>query len=284
MDCHHEATECEQVLDFIFSGFRGDIGNIKTKVHHDEVKEKHGFIKVTNIAPDATEKEIKDLFAFCGFVMAVYLKKENDEHQSAIVQFYDKDSVTTAVLLNNAIIRDQAIKSELHYPSAEEMSHLIQNQPSSDQLPNQDSKSGIIAKVLASGYVIGKDAADKALAWDKGHLSIAEKLEALGKSAIASAQSVIESFGWGEKTTDALSAAGSKAVEIKDKVVENPNVQVVKQKAEEIDSQFAISSTAKNIVSTVTEQVSNIASSTQKEIEKQQAEAEQIEKMSANKP
>jgi len=249
------------------------IGNIKTKVHHDEVKEKHGFIKVTNISPKTTENEIKDLFAFCGFVMAVHLKKEDDGQQSAIVQFYDKDAVTTAVLLNNAILQDQAIKAELHIPNEEEISHLVQNQPKSDQLPSgQDTKAGIIAKVLASGYVIGKDAADKALAWDKGHLSIAEKLEYLGKSAISSAQSIIERYGWGEKTTEALNAAGSKAVEIKDKIAEHPNVQVVKQKAEELDSQYAISSTAKNLVDTVTEQVSNIAISTQKEIEKQQAE------------
>jgi len=235
----------------------------------------HGWVKVSNISPQATEEEIKSLFGFCGFVNAVQLSNAGDGTKVAIIEFYDKTAVSTAALLTNAIIQDRPIKVELYIATPQEQSGLDATQtpapkPSGvDPVANQ-SKTAVMAKLLASGYILAGDVKDKAIAWDTGKLNLIQKLEAVGHSMTTQAQEINLKYGLTEKGQAVFGVASEKAAELGHTIANTTAYQVTAQKAAQIDEKLQITKKATELLDIAKKQANQLFDATSKEIQQQQ--------------
>jgi len=67
-------------------------------------------VEVQNISPNATEKTVSDFFSFCGKISNLYMDKDVSKGTfRAVVQFETEAAARTALLLTNALIVDRPI-------------------------------------------------------------------------------------------------------------------------------------------------------------------------------
>lgn len=144
-------------------------------------------IFVDNISNSATRKDISEFFAFCGKIDALKLES-SETHQRAYIRFCEIAAVDTALLLNQAVIRDQPItvskyesESESIHFDEESINEVETNESSQggnnteniidqNEKPQEEkSKTKIIASLIAEGYILGSDAVDKASEFDREH-------------------------------------------------------------------------------------------------------------------
>eukprot|EP01125_Pyxidicula_operculata_P004105 TRINITY_DN1591_c0_g1_i2.p2 TRINITY_DN1591_c0_g1~~TRINITY_DN1591_c0_g1_i2.p2 ORF type:complete len:261 (+),score=62.64 TRINITY_DN1591_c0_g1_i2:1180-1962(+) len=220
-----------------------------------EATVEHGWVAVNNIHPNTTQDEIQNLFCFCGHISSIDVSVTPSGNKTALIQFWDKEAVTTAVLLSGALLQGQPILVELYIHENPETANAI---PASApqggvDLVARQSKTAVVAKLLASGYQVGKETRDKAIAWDKGALSIKDKLEVLGTVAVTKANEVIEKYALNEKKDAAIAAVTNKANQIdsqygltekaqnlKSKIEENEKIQSAVNKAQELSDKLGI--------------------------------------------
>jgi len=243
----------------------------------------HGWVKVTNIAPAATSDEIKALFGFCGFVNAIHLTKADDDTQSAVIEFYDKTAVSTAALLTNAIIQDRAIKVELYIATPQEQDTLLTTQAGVTKPTGVDpiahqSKTAVMAKLLASGHKLAGDVKGKAVAWDTGSLNLIQKLEALGQTVSTQANEINAKYGLSEKGQAVLNVASGKAIELGQTIASTTAYQVTLQKATEIDEKLQFTKKATELYDMAKSKATKLVDETNKEIANlQQQQAQQAQ-------
>jgi putative ubiquitin-RnfH superfamily antitoxin RatB of RatAB toxin-antitoxin module len=209
---------------------------------------------VSNVSLAASQEELLNLFGFCGYVSGIKLTRDplNENLQIAIVEFWDKNAVTTACLLSSAVVQGQPIQVELYLADEGEQRNISDSNiktagtpppPNADPAAKQ-SKTAVMARVLASGIRLADDVKTKAIAWDTGNLTIIQKLEALGTVALHQAELINEKYHLSEKKDEFVAAAEKKALEIKAIVDANQNVQIAKAKVSEIDNKYGISTKA----------------------------------------
>ncbi|ERM94403.1 hypothetical protein AMTRI_Chr04g252690 [Amborella trichopoda] len=141
-------------------------------------------VEVTNLSPNASEKNVEDFFAFSGTVEHVEITRCGDYACTAYVTFKEPYALNTAVLLNGATIVDQpvCIARWGHYDDAFDLwdqpwmvdndsaymasheSHLVST-PGEALTIAQD----VVKAMVSKGYVLGKDALIKAKAFDESH-------------------------------------------------------------------------------------------------------------------
>jgi len=240
----------------------------------------HGWVKVTNIAPQTTEEEIKNLFGFCGFVNAVQMSTAEDGTKVAIIEFYDKTAVSTAALLTNAIIQDRAIKVELYIATSQEQNALLTTQTDSPKPTGADpvarqSKTAVMAKILAGGYILANDVKGKAIAWDSGNLNLIQKVEAIGHKVTTGAQELNAYYGIAEKGQTVINLATVKAVELGHTIASTQAYQTTAQKAAEFDEKFQISKKANEFIDYAKSTAAKLYDETNKEIATQQQQQAQ---------
>jgi len=226
-----------------------------TSTENQVVPSERGWVRVSQIAPTATQQELLNLFGFCGYVSGMKMEKEPDgENQIAIIEFWDKNAVTTACLLSSAIIQGKPIQVELYLADETEQQQIMTSETKSEGVPpattdpinpvNQ-SKTAVMAQVFTRGYNLASDTKAKAIAWDTGNLSILQKLEALGTVALHQAALINEKYHLTENKDEFIAAAEKKALEIKTRLDENEKVQAAKakvtEKVTEIDNKYGIS-------------------------------------------
>ncbi|XP_041015169.1 binding partner of ACD11 1-like [Juglans microcarpa x Juglans regia] len=185
-------------------------------------------VKVNNISLGASEQDIKEFFSFSGKIEYVELRSEEERSQVAYVTFKETQEAETAVLLSGATIVDQsvtiALAPEYELPAA-----------AASALPTEtDDKSGgsesailkaedVVSSMLAKGFNLGKDALNKAKAFDEKHqftstatAKVASLDQKIGISEKVSAGTILvtdkvremdEKFQVSEKTKTAFSAA-----------------------------------------------------------------------------
>ncbi|KAE9464670.1 hypothetical protein C3L33_03469, partial [Rhododendron williamsianum] len=102
--------------------------------------------KVTNLSLGATEQDIKEFFSFSGEIEYVDMHSENERSQTAHVTFKDPQGAETAVLLS---------ATENKNPGASESA--IQK------------AEDVVTGMLAKGFILGKDALNKAKTFDDQH-------------------------------------------------------------------------------------------------------------------
>ncbi|KAF5203593.1 Binding partner of acd11 [Thalictrum thalictroides] len=154
-------------------------------------------VEVTNLSPNASEKDVYDFFSFCGSVQHVEFVRFGEYACAAYVTFEDAYALETAVILSGATIVDQCvcIRHYGHYEDGFDMwnSPSWKNEDESgtmyamhaDPFVSSPSEAVTLAQevvktMVAKGYVLSKDAFIKAKAFDESY-----KLSALAAAKVA---------------------------------------------------------------------------------------------------
>lgn len=173
-------------------------------------------IKVSNVSLGASEHDIKEFFSFSGEIDHVELQSDNERCQVAYVTFKDPQGADTAVLLSGSTIVDQTVTIDLALdfkPPAGISTTPKAAQNQNDGQPQAESAvqkaEDVVSSMLAKGFVLGKDALNKAKAFD----------ESLGltSTATATAASVDQKIGLSEKITAGTTIVNEKVREMDEK-------------------------------------------------------------------
>ncbi|KAI4143797.1 MAG: hypothetical protein L6R39_004448 [Caloplaca ligustica] len=133
-------------------------------------------VHVKNIAPQTSEKEVRDFFSFCGKITSLSVTPSSDaadSPQSATVTFEKETAAKTALLLDNT----QLGSSQVQVSSAANLEDLAGKPSASDDAHRDDQdisqedkpRSRIVAEYLAHGYTISDHAIQRAIALDNKH-------------------------------------------------------------------------------------------------------------------
>ncbi|GAB2279938.1 hypothetical protein Dimus_014573 [Dionaea muscipula] len=165
-------------------------------------------VKVGNISLAASEKDLREFFSYSGDIRCVEMQRENDT-QVAYVTFKDSQGADTAMLLSGATIAGLSVtitpaEDYLLPPDALPPSP-VKEPPGLAVLRAED----MVSTMLAKGYVLGKDALNKARAFDEEHHLIS--------SASTAVASVDRKMGISEKFTMGTSIVNKKAREVDEK-------------------------------------------------------------------
>ncbi|PIA27899.1 hypothetical protein AQUCO_07400024v1 [Aquilegia coerulea] len=154
-------------------------------------------VEVTNLSPNASEKDVNDFFSFCGSIQHVELVRSGGYACTAYVTFEDAYALETAVLLSGATIVDQCVCIR-HYGQYEGDFDMW-NSPSwknedesgtmyamhADPFVSSPGEAVTLAQevvktMVAKGYVLSKDAFIKAKAFDESY-----KVSAMAAAKVA---------------------------------------------------------------------------------------------------
>lgn len=121
-------------------------------------------VHVKNISSSVGEKEVKEFFSFCGKITKLEITPAG-ETQDASVSFEKETAAKTALLLDNTQLGASHVKvTSASESNEEEGGDSTQAERDSDELTQEEKpRSRIIAEYLAHGYVIGDQAAQKAI-------------------------------------------------------------------------------------------------------------------------
>ncbi|XP_043718490.1 binding partner of ACD11 1-like isoform X2 [Telopea speciosissima] len=125
-------------------------------------------VKVSNISLAVSEQDIKHFFSFSGDIQYVEMQRESESSQLAYVTFKDSQGADTAVLLSGATIYDLPayITPVENYQLPPEA--IPENMPSNANSAVKKAED-VVTSMLAMGFVLGKDAFNKARAFDERH-------------------------------------------------------------------------------------------------------------------
>ncbi|XP_049935819.1 binding partner of ACD11 1-like isoform X2 [Nymphaea colorata] len=152
-------------------------------------------VKVSNISLQASEQEVKEFFSFSGDIEYVEMRRETDHSQLAYVTFKESQGADTAMLLTGATIVDLSVNitpAEDYKLPPEIIAKLAKESevPSAAGSAVQKAEE-VVSSMLAKGFVLGKDALNKAKEFD-------EKLQ-LTSNATATVASLDQKIGLSDK-------------------------------------------------------------------------------------
>ncbi|KNC46039.1 uncharacterized protein AMSG_00158 [Thecamonas trahens ATCC 50062] len=158
-------------------------------------------VYVGNVSAGATEKAVRDFFAFCGAMDQFHLEPVDggDGVQHAVVVFAAPSAWQTALLLTNARIGDSAIAVTAYQaafpdaapaetepadpPPTDASSPADEAPPAGDSQPGTSvaqeakSKTAIMAELTASGYMLGANTLGRARAFDEEHFNLGLRMQ-----------------------------------------------------------------------------------------------------------
>ncbi|KAF9592868.1 hypothetical protein IFM89_018422 [Coptis chinensis] len=139
-------------------------------------------VEVTNLSPNAEEKDVSDFFRFCGAIEHVEIFSSGEYGRTAYVTFKDPYALETALLLSGATIVDQCVCIIRHGQYGD--GFAMWNRPSwnteyesgsmnaqhADAFVSSPGEAVTLVKTMVSkGYVLSKDALTKAKAFDDSY-------------------------------------------------------------------------------------------------------------------
>ncbi|KAL3834938.1 hypothetical protein ACJIZ3_009674 [Penstemon smallii] len=214
-------------------------------VYLNTVPLRHAFpittVKVSNLSLGASERDIQEFFSFSGDIQYVETRSDTERSQIAFVTFKDVQGAETAVLLSGATIVDMTVNITL------DPDYILPPAASAPPLPS-DKKSGggsesafqkaedVVSSMLAKGFILGKDAVNKAKSFDEKHQ--------LTSTASAKVVSFDKKIGLTEKISIGTS--------------------IVNDKVREVDSKLQVSEKAKSAIAAAEQTVSNAGSAIMK--------------------
>ncbi|KAL6509183.1 hypothetical protein OROGR_022493 [Orobanche gracilis] len=169
-------------------------------------------VRVSNVSLGATERDIQEFFSFSGIIEIVEMKSGDERSQTAFVTFKEPQGAETAVLLTGATIVDQALTIALEpdyvLPYATPSSFAAsenKNAVGADVSVVQKAED-VVSSMLTKGFVLGKDAVNKAKSFDQKHKVIS--------TATARVASLDQKIGLGEKITMGATIVNDKVKEV----------------------------------------------------------------------
>ncbi|KAJ4721059.1 binding partner of ACD11 1-like [Melia azedarach] len=198
-------------------------------------------VKVSNVSLGASEQDIKEFFSFSGEIEHIEMHSDNERSQLAYVVFKDSQGAETAILLSGATIVDQSVAIELdpeYKPPAAASAPLAatvnKNEGGSESAVQK--AEDVVTSMLAKGFVLGKDALNKAKAFDEKHR--------FTSTATATVASIDQKIGFTEKIS-----AGT---------------TLVNDRVKQMDEKFQVSEKTKSAFSAAEQTVSNAGSAIMK--------------------
>jgi hypothetical protein len=170
-------------------------------------------VYVKNIASSTSEKDVKEFFSFCGKIAKIEITPAG-ETQQATVTFEKDTAAKTALLLDNTQLGQTQV-SVSGAEGAKEVEEPRQLEKDTDEITQEEKpRSRIIAEYLAHGYVIGDQAAQRALDYDHKHGLSNRFLETLHNldskyKATEKAKTADESYGITAKAQGVLHSLAS---------------------------------------------------------------------------
>ncbi|KAA8522019.1 hypothetical protein F0562_012667 [Nyssa sinensis] len=198
-------------------------------------------VKVSNVSLGASEQDIKEFFSFSGDIEYVEMLSNNERSQIAFVTFKDSQGAETAVLLSGATIVDLSVTITLapdyQLPPAALAPPLttVNKTPGGAESAFRKAED-VVSGMLAKGFVLGKDAVNKAKSFDEKHQ--------LTSTATAKVVSLDKKIGLSEKISIGTSA--------------------VNDKVREVDQKFQVSEKAKSAFAAAEQSVSSAGSAIMK--------------------
>ncbi|CAL9162529.1 unnamed protein product [Musa hybrid cultivar] len=171
-------------------------------------------VKVSNVSLSATLQDIKEFFSFSGDIEYVEMQSADEWSQIAYVTFKDSQGAETALLLSGATIVDLSV---IIVPAPEYQVPPAASSPPAQKDDNASSSAGsavqkaedVVSSMLAKGFILGKDAVNKAKTFDEKHQ--------LTSTASARVASFDKKIGLSEKISTGTSAVGEKFKEMDQK-------------------------------------------------------------------
>ncbi|MBA0582000.1 hypothetical protein Gorai_024154, partial [Gossypium raimondii] len=208
-------------------------------------------VKVGNVSLGASEQDIKEFFSFSGDIEHVEMHGNNERSQVAYVTFKDPQGAETAVLLSvrtylisfelfGATIVDQSVTIELapdyKPPATASATPATQNKEAGQAESAVQKAEDVVTSMLAKGFILGKDAVNKAKAFDEKHQ--------FTSTATAKVASLDQKIGFTEKIS-----AGT---------------TMVNDKVREMDQKFQVSEKTKSAIAAAEQTVSSAGSAIMK--------------------
>ncbi|KAA8533468.1 hypothetical protein F0562_031098 [Nyssa sinensis] len=131
-------------------------------------------VKVSNVSLGASDQDIKEFFSFSGDIHYVEMHSDNERSQIAYVTFKDPQGAETAVLLSGATIVDQsvtiALAPDYQLPAAASAPPTVTENKNAGGGGSAIQKAeDVVSGMLAKGFILGKDAVNKAKSFDEKH-------------------------------------------------------------------------------------------------------------------
>ncbi|KAJ9135026.1 hypothetical protein P3X46_032250 [Hevea brasiliensis] len=197
-------------------------------------------VKVSNVSLGATERDLKEFFSFSGDIEYVEVRSDNERSQVAYVTFKDSQGAETAVLLSGATIVDLSVTitpdPDYKLPPAALAPSATENKTPGGAESAFQKAEDVVSSMLAKGYILGKDAVNKAKTFDEKHQ--------LTSTASAKVASFDKKIGFTEKIS-----AGT---------------TIVGDKVREVDLKFQVSEKTKSAFAVAEQKVSNAGSAIMK--------------------
>ncbi|KAE9613281.1 hypothetical protein Lal_00027568 [Lupinus albus] len=197
-------------------------------------------VKVGNVSLGATERDIQEFFSFSGDIEYVELKSHDEKSQIAYITFKDSQGAETAVLLSGATIVDMSVTitpdPDYQLPPAALTSSAKESKTPSGSESALQKAEDVVTSMLAKGFILGKDAVNKAKTFDEKHQ--------LTSTATAKVASLDQKIGLSDKLTVGAS--------------------VVSDKVREVDQKFQVSEKTKSAFAAAEQKVSTAGSAIMK--------------------
>lgn len=198
-------------------------------------------VKVSNLSLGASEQDIKEFFSFSGDIEYVEMRSDTERCQIAFVTFKDVQGAETAVLLSGATIVDMTVHIDLDpnykLPPSATAPLLLSGKKIEGNEPSAIQKAeDVVSSMLAKGFILGKDALNKAKSLDEKHQ--------LTSTASAKVASLDKKIGLSEKISIGTS--------------------IVNDKVREVDEKLHVSEKAKTAIAAAEQTVSNAGSAIMK--------------------
>ncbi|KAK1412102.1 hypothetical protein QVD17_33089 [Tagetes erecta] len=168
-------------------------------------------VEVSNVSMGVTQKDIWEFFSFSGNIHYIEIKSESTTTKHAFVTFKESQGANTAVLLTGAIIGDLPV-SVRHVENYQLPSGAPPLTPRGAQGSNADAlqkAEEVVSTMLAKGFVLGKDALQKAKSFDEKHQ--------LSSNASATVASIDRRMGLTRKLSMGTAAMNEKVKEVNER-------------------------------------------------------------------
>ncbi|XP_027356744.1 binding partner of ACD11 1-like [Abrus precatorius] len=198
-------------------------------------------VTVSNISTGTTEQDLKEFLTFPGKIEYIEMKSDCDSFSSnvAYVTFSNSEGAETAVLLSGAVVCGQSITIDLaqdYVLPASAASEAEATETRNAETGGLRKAEDVVSSMLAKGFVLGKDALNRAKAFDEKHQ--------LTSTATAKVVSLDQKVGLSEKIS-----AGT---------------VLVNDKVKEMDERFQVSEKTKSAISAAEQSVTNAGSAIMK--------------------
>ncbi|KAM0901955.1 hypothetical protein ACQ4PT_019522 [Festuca glaucescens] len=168
-------------------------------------------VKVHNVSLQASERDIKEFFSFSGDIVHVEMQGADERSQFAYITFKSDQEAERAMLLTGATIVDMAIiitpATNYQLPAAV-LADLESKTPRAIESALHKAED-VVGSMLAKGFILGKDALEKAKTFDETHQ--------LTSTATAKVSSIDKSLGLSEKISTGTLVVNEKMKEMDEK-------------------------------------------------------------------